>query len=493
MDTSRCPGCKLSLQSLAVAPASTRPICAKRRASARGADTNWLNGTAPPGRPGSASPGPGRKPMGRCGLVGGGVEIVAERCAKRLLVAGLDVDLVDDRAPVASLRRQQLQERGKLGLELLGFELGRGSRGERHRLAFACLLAGSFGAGQLGFQLTRRAWSAGTIRRLAQAAARRCLRSRQAWRALPRFPRLRRGPRHARFKLGLLGLDAAPLGPGPRQILRRRAQAPFSFGQSGLRRRGLPRAIAAPRRRASLAVRAGAPPAQAAAGGPRLRRSALPRGRGRAWLAPAASRARPGAALARCSSRSSASRSTLKRCSTAARAASASRSGWSFSAASACCAQRLSLRPWSPARRGKVRTGTRLPPARHGRRRRSSANDAAAPRPRGSCRRFRDNVAPGAPAASVPAVATRAAEVRSPRRSRLVSVAFRRSSASCLRLCRPAMPAASSSTRRRSCGGALTISPMRPCRTNAGELAPVAASSNRRRISRARASLPFTR
>ncbi len=70
------------------------------------------------------------------------------------------------------------------------------------------------------------------------------------------------------------------------------------------------------------------------------------------------------------------------------------------------------------------------------------------------------------------------------RRARLASAALRRSSASCRRLCRPAMPAASSRMRRRCSGLALTISPIWPWRTSAGERAPVAASSNRMRTSR---------
>ena len=79
------------------------------------------------------------------------------------------------------------------------------------------------------------------------------------------------------------------------------------------------------------------------------------------------------------------------------------------------------------------------------------------------------------------------------RRARLPSAALRRSSASWRRLCRPAMPAASSRMRRRCSGLALTSSPIWPWRTSAGERAPVAASSNRMRTSRARTSRPLMR
>ena len=79
------------------------------------------------------------------------------------------------------------------------------------------------------------------------------------------------------------------------------------------------------------------------------------------------------------------------------------------------------------------------------------------------------------------------------RRERLPSAALRRSSASWRRLCRPAMPAASSRMRRRCSGLALTSSPIWPWRTRAGERAPVAASSNRMRTSRARTSRPLMR
>ena len=79
------------------------------------------------------------------------------------------------------------------------------------------------------------------------------------------------------------------------------------------------------------------------------------------------------------------------------------------------------------------------------------------------------------------------------RRARLPSAARRRSSASWRRLCRPAMPAASSRMRRRCSGLALTSSPIWPWRTSAGERAPVAASSNRMRTSRARTSRPLMR
>ena len=77
--------------------------------------------------------------------------------------------------------------------------------------------------------------------------------------------------------------------------------------------------------------------------------------------------------------------------------------------------------------------------------------------------------------------------------TRLSSAALRRSSASCRRAWRPAMPAASSRMRRRACGFAAISSAIWPWRTRAGERGPVAASANRSCTSRSRTSRPLIR
>ena len=112
----------------------------------------------------------------------------------------------------------------------------------------------------------------------------------------------------------------------------------------------------------------------------------------------------------------------------------------------------------------------------------------AAPRLRGSRPTAPCSAGPGGPAASGSRSGCRGRPARRRARARLASAALRRSSASWRRECRPATPAASSRMRRRCSGLALTISPIWPWRTSAGERAPVAASSNRILTSRARTS-----
>ena len=132
----------------------------------------------------------------------------------------------------------------------------------------------------------------------------------------------------------------------------------------------------------------------------------------------------------------------------------------------------------------------RPPPARGPPRSRSriAAPRGAGSRPRGSC-----SGSPAGPASSGESTWAPISRSTSSTRTRLSSAALRRSSASWRRACRPAMPAASSRMRRRDCGLALMISLIWPCRTRAGERAPVAASANRICTSRARTSLPLTR
>jgi hypothetical protein len=79
--------------------------------------------------------------------------------------------------------------------------------------------------------------------------------------------------------------------------------------------------------------------------------------------------------------------------------------------------------------------------------------------------------------------------ITSSTRVRFGSAPFSFSSASCRRWYRPEIPAASSSTRRRALGLALISSAIWPCRTSAGECAPVEASANSICTSRARTSL----
>ena len=71
--------------------------------------------------------------MGWRRLVARGIEIVAERRAERLLVAGGDLDLFDDRRPIVS-GRQQLGQRGELGVDFLVDQSGRSGQRPRLRL-----------------------------------------------------------------------------------------------------------------------------------------------------------------------------------------------------------------------------------------------------------------------------------------------------------------------------------------------------------------------
>ena len=133
--------------------------------------------------------------------------------------------------------------------------------------------------------------------------------------------------------------------------------------------------------------------------------------------------------------------------------------------AAAASAWRLEASASAPrcGRRPRARTGPwRARPRPPRRSRRSSAGDRASPRPCAPAPRPCDSGSPAAPASSARRSGRRAGRSRPRARSRLVSAAFSRSSASWRRACRPEMPAASSSTRRRCSGLAWMISPMRP-------------------------------
>ncbi len=91
------------------------------------------------------------------GLVARRVEILAERGAQRLLVAGRDLDLFHDGQPIPGLLGlEQLAERGKLGLQLLARKLGGGGGGPAFGLRGARLLFNGLGRGKLG--LVRSRW-----------------------------------------------------------------------------------------------------------------------------------------------------------------------------------------------------------------------------------------------------------------------------------------------------------------------------------------------
>ena len=79
--------------------------------------------------------------MGGRGVFGGCVEIVPERRAERVLVAGLDLHVLDDGRPIVG-RRQQLDQRGEFRLDLLTSKLC--ARRQRPQAAF-------LGAGLPGF------------------------------------------------------------------------------------------------------------------------------------------------------------------------------------------------------------------------------------------------------------------------------------------------------------------------------------------------------
>ena len=91
--------------------------------------------------------------MRRCGLVGGGIEVVAKRRADSLLMASPDADILDNRNPRAPLSRlEQLEQRGELRVQLLDLKLG--ARGSGTALGFARLRAifSGFGGGEFAFQ-----------------------------------------------------------------------------------------------------------------------------------------------------------------------------------------------------------------------------------------------------------------------------------------------------------------------------------------------------
>ena len=234
--------------------------------------------------------------------------------------------------------RQQLHQRGKLGLELLARELRRGGRARAPWLPPRAPPpprppppeARSRSLAPSAESSASPALSAGKLRIAAAfglALGKLCL----------ELAGLRLEPGHARLNLGLLAVELGRARRAPRQapwsparkacsaasrLALALAAASRSCGSSWSRE------LAASRRRASpRQARASMPSASAICSSSRARsrEACASRVSSSAWRA-----------LARASSRSSASRSTLKRCSTAARAASSSRKGWSFSAASAC-------------------------------------------------------------------------------------------------------------------------------------------------------------
>ena len=94
--------------------------------------------------------------------------------------------------------------------------------------------------------------------------------------------------------------------------------------------------------------------------------------------------------------------------------------------------------------------------------RQPSADGTASPRPCAPWRRLRDSGSPASPASSGRRSGRRAGRSRPRPAADWFPPLSAAAPASCRRACRPEMPAASSSTRRRCSGLAWMISPMRP-------------------------------
>ena len=272
-------------------------------------------------------------------LVARGIEIVAERGAERLLVARGDLDLVDDRRPVVRGRRAAWRSVAS-SVSSSWLREPRPAAVARARFglcARARLLAASAAGSSASTPRPRRISSAS--RPLSSASCSLRCRSR------PRLGKLA-------LDLGRLALQAGARRSASSDFSLRPAALGARLGQAVVAVRAS--ACSAPverrlRRLASgvaqlrllmvarLALRSvGAPPRRDGADMPSASAMCSSSRASRARPARAASRARPGApwrapprVRARRARRSS-------RCSAAARAASSSRNGWSFSAASAC-------------------------------------------------------------------------------------------------------------------------------------------------------------
>ena len=94
--TSRWPAASVGC-SAAPSSSLTTPIWRSRRVRFAGPFDEAASGSAPSGSAGSRSPGLARPPEGRRLRVERGVEIVAERRHQRLLVAGRDLERIDQR------------------------------------------------------------------------------------------------------------------------------------------------------------------------------------------------------------------------------------------------------------------------------------------------------------------------------------------------------------------------------------------------------------
>ncbi len=89
-------------------------------------------------------------PMRRGRAIGGRIEIVAERRAKRRLIAFLDANFVRHRRPeAAAAGGQKLRERRGFGFELLRLAFGIGQRRARARFGFAGFRMRGLGGGCL--------------------------------------------------------------------------------------------------------------------------------------------------------------------------------------------------------------------------------------------------------------------------------------------------------------------------------------------------------
>src|SRR4029079_7684437 len=154
-----------------------------------------------------------------------------KRHAERLLVTGRDLDLLDDWRPFAAYRRKQLDQRGKLGLDFLADELGRG--GERAGLCLLKprLLLLGLCRGKLGFNGFGRGREAGKLGSQFNESAIAVAFGLAMSKLHANFAGLRVKPREPPFELGLLGLKSLTLRARFGQRACGLARGGFGFGK----------------------------------------------------------------------------------------------------------------------------------------------------------------------------------------------------------------------------------------------------------------------
>ena len=145
------------------------------------------------------------------GLVARRIEIVAERGAKRLLVAARDPDLFHDRRPIMH-GRQKLHQRRKLGFELLARELRLGGQGPSLGFRRMRLLLIGLRRLQLGLDALHRRGKLGQRSIQAGKLGIAAALGLALGKLLLELAQLRLKPGAAHLDLGLLAVEPAALG-----------------------------------------------------------------------------------------------------------------------------------------------------------------------------------------------------------------------------------------------------------------------------------------